>query len=78
MVTLHKRIGKTGKVKSENGALYIGNFDENGVKTGLGRQPKPHIYTTVPSHFASSTEGSKEFVYMEGPPTLTDVQVECC
>ena len=37
MVTLQKRFGKTGTVKSENGALYIGNFDENGVKTGLGR-----------------------------------------
>jgi hypothetical protein len=36
VVTLQKRFGKTGKVKSENGALYIGNFDENGVKTGLG------------------------------------------
>ena len=37
VVTLQKRFGKTGTVKSENGALYIGNFDENGVKTGLGR-----------------------------------------
>ncbi len=36
MVTLQKKFGKTGQVKSENGALYIGNFDENGVKTGLG------------------------------------------
>jgi hypothetical protein len=29
-------------VKSENGALYIGNFDENGVKTGLGSYYDKH------------------------------------
>jgi hypothetical protein len=38
VVTLQKKFGKTGTVKSENGALYIGNFDENGVKTGLGKK----------------------------------------
>ena len=54
MVTLQKRFGKTGTVKSENGALYIGNFDENGVKTGLGRYSVQLVQCAV--HTVSSPD----------------------
>ena len=35
VVTLQKKYGKTGSIKCENGTLYIGDFDENGVKGTL-------------------------------------------
>ena len=54
VVTLQKRFGKTGTVKSENGALYIGNFDENGVKTGLGRYSVQLVQCAV--HTVSSPD----------------------
>jgi len=41
VVTLQKKYGKTGSVKFENGALYIGDFDADGVKTGLGHMEIP-------------------------------------
>ncbi|XP_023335305.1 MORN repeat-containing protein 4 homolog [Eurytemora carolleeae] len=42
VVTLQKKYGKTGSIKCENGALYIGDFDEFGVKTGLGHMEIPN------------------------------------
>ena len=35
-LTLQKKYGTTGSVEMEHGTVYIGDLDENGVRTGMG------------------------------------------
>ena len=42
VVTLKKRHGKCGSYTHNDGSHYIGDFDENGVKCGLGHMEAPN------------------------------------
>ena len=56
VVTLKKRHGKCGSYTHNDGSLFIGDFDENGVKSGMGHLELPNG-ATYDGQFQKVTAG---------------------
>ena len=50
VMTLKKPHGKCGSYTHNDGSLFIGNFDENGIKNGVGHLELPNG-STYDGHF---------------------------
>lgn len=57
-MTLKKRHGKCGSYTHNDGSLFIGDFDENGVKSGMGHLELPNG-ATYDGQFQKVIEGMK-------------------